>query len=304
MSKNEFTSIILPGMPVPEPPDWVPFFRMMVGVILGFVFVLFIGFLVYETVMDAVGKPLWLNGVELVKRQTVPPTKDEIAAQFSLISPLPNSRLNKGQVTIICVWRPDPFTQLHSPSGKLLPPYEPELFIDGRSVEWAVNYGASWFVQVDLAAGLHSLQVSNVSTEFIIDLPNGVGSTDKLSARSNERKNIGGASTNDSQTDYDFKIKTALLPVMRSHQFVDDMDKCTVCHEIIANKDKVIASAVQQRIIKPINSASACADCHGKKKIHAAHGNRFEIWENCSKCHALHGTTVDAKGLLRKDFLP
>ncbi|MDR1053822.1 MAG: cytochrome c3 family protein, partial [Planctomycetaceae bacterium] len=292
MSKNEFTSIIFPGMPVPEPPDWRPFFRLIIGVIFGFVFVLFIGFLVYETVMDAAGKPLWLNGVELVKRQTTPPTKDEIDAQFSLISPLPNSRLSKGNITIICVWQPDPFTQLHSQSGKLLPPYEPELLVDGRRVEWLVNYGASWLVQVDLAAGLHSLQVSNVIMEFIIDSPIGDNSTDGLSAKSNERKKIGDASTNDSQTDYDFKIKRALLPVMRSHQFVDDMDKCTICHEIVVNKDKVITSAVQQRIIKPVNGASACVDCHGKSKIHTAHGNRLDIWENCSKCHALHGTTV------------
>jgi hypothetical protein len=303
MARNEFTSIFLPGMPVPEPPDWRPFLYMIFQGFMILVFVLFIGFLVYETVMDVVGKPIWLNGVELAKRQTTPPTKEEIAAQFSLISPLPNSRLNQRLVTIICVWNPDPFTQLKSSGGELLPSYEPELFVDGRQVNWTTRYGTSWFVQVELRAGLHNLWVANLGTEFIIDLPANAGLAGESSAKSSERQTKIDTTANDRQTDYDFKIKKALFPVVRSHPFVDDAGKCNTCHEIITGKPNPAATS-QRPILRPVNNSSACVDCHDKNKIHSAHGNRLDIWENCSKCHILHGTTTNVKGLLRRDIMP
>ncbi|MDR1483642.1 MAG: cytochrome c3 family protein [Planctomycetaceae bacterium] len=296
MSRNEFTSIFLPGAPIPEPPDWRPFFYMILQFIFLFVFLFLIGFLIFETVMDAIGRPIWLGGSDIVKQQTTPPTQDDLAAQFTLISPLPNSRIRSNHVTIICTWQPDSFTHLSS-RGKLAAPYDPELFVDGRRVGWSEKYDGSWFVQVDLKSGLHNLQVSKFVAEFMVDLPDKVGLSDKSQNKPQDKN------TNTQQDDNDYKIKQVLWSVMRSHSFVDDGDKCVVCHEIVVD-DKSEISSSQRKVLKPVNGSRSCVGCHDKNKIHATHGRKLDIWENCSKCHVLHGTTSAGKGLLRKDFLP
>jgi hypothetical protein len=301
MLRNEFTSIFLPETPIPDPPDWRPFLYMILQIVFIAVLILFIGFLVFETVMDAIGKPIWLGGVDIVKQQTTPPTQEDIAIQFKLISPLPNSRLSKNNVTIICTWQPDPFTRLYT-QDKLVPPYVPELFVDERRVDWAVKYDKSWLAQVDLKSGLHNLRAAKSGFEFIVDLPERSNSTDDLLIKPRNKKT--NTSINNQQTvDHDYQIKYALWPVMRSHVFIDDADKCTVCHDIVTEDKSVIVSA-QKKIIKPINGSMSCVTCHDKNKIHTIHGQKLDIWENCSRCHVLHGTTTGKKGLLRSDFLP
>jgi nitrate/TMAO reductase-like tetraheme cytochrome c subunit len=303
MSRNEFTSIFLPGTPVPDPPDWRPFFYLILQIIFILVFVCFIGFLVFETVMDAIGKPIWIDGVDIVRQQTTPPSQEDVvAAQFILLSPLPNSKINSSRVTILCTWKPDSFTQLKS-HNKLIPPYEPELFIDGQHVGWAVKYETCWLVQVDLKSGLHNLRVSKNTVEIIVDLPDenlAEYTTTKLQNK-NTNKNTNTNYLRDNDNDY--KIKRFLWPVMRSHESVGDADKCVVCHNIVAGKESTVANA-QRKKLQPVNGSKSCVSCHDKKNIHTTHGNKLDIWENCSKCHVLHGTTIGNRGLLRKDFLP
>ncbi|MDR2172480.1 MAG: cytochrome c3 family protein [Planctomycetaceae bacterium] len=324
MAKNEFTSIFLPGTPVPEPPDWRPLFSMFFQVIVILAFLIFIGFLFFDTVMDIAGKPIWSGGVEIVRRQTIPPTADEVALQFSLITPLSNSRISSGRVTIICIWQSDPFTLLKYSKNELTPPYEPELFIDGRKVDWDISYGFSWLAQVELKPGLHDVKAGGFTGEFMVD---GNSGNDKVNANANvndndnynaeinvgidsenllsEAKNkitTSDANKNNWQANQELKIKRALWPVMRSHSFVDDAGKCAMCHEIIENKNEI--ESKRRKILQPVRNATACISCHDKNKIHIAHGKNLNIWENCSKCHALHGTNNNRKNLLRNNFLP
>jgi hypothetical protein len=288
MPQDKFTSIYLPNSPVPEPPDWRPFFYSVLQIIFVIFFVLLIGFLIFETAMDIIGKPIWVGGIDIVKQQTTPPTKEEIATQFTLISPLPNSQINNNRVTIICTWQPDIFTQLNS-RGDLLPPYVPELFVDGNRVVWEVEYESSWFAQVNLKSGLHNIQVGATTAEFLVELPN--NTTTKTQNKNNTRN------------DNDYQLKRLLWQVSRSHSFVGDLDKCKLCHEII-DENITAKTPTLRTILKPVNNSKSCINCHDKEKINLTHNNKLDIWDCCSKCHTLHGTTTDKKGLLKKDFLP
>ncbi|MDR2762038.1 MAG: cytochrome c3 family protein [Planctomycetaceae bacterium] len=294
MPRNEFTSIFLPSSPIPDPPDWRPFFYMIFQVMVILIFVSFIGFIIYEMAMDTIDKPIWEGGEAIVKQQLTPPTDEEIALQFRIISPLSNTRIRGGVVTIICDWQPDSFTQLRNSPTKLKPSYDPELLVDDQRVGWSERYDRSWYVQVELKSGLHKLRVGSFVVEFIVESNDGNRSEDILPGRVDKDLSLV-----DKRSDDDYKIKKALWQVVRTHEFVNDADKCDICHEIIADKDNSL-TMMQRRTLRPVNNSSSCIGCHDKSKIHFSHGNKLEIWESCSKCHILHGTTVDKKGLLKK----
>ncbi|MDR2346960.1 MAG: cytochrome c3 family protein [Planctomycetaceae bacterium] len=305
MPRNEFTSIFLPGAPIPEPPDWRPFFSIFFQSIIILVLISFIGFLIFETVMDALDQPIWVGGNDIIKQQITSRSDKDSAVQFSIISPLPESRIQGNNVTIICTWQPNPFVQLRSSPNSLTPPYVPELLIDGRNVDWTIKYNKSWIAQVELNSGLHNIRAAASAVEFIVEPSKSKENriTQNLYSNLNEKNKKPDLNANYQQDDYDYKVKKTLWPAMRNHVLVNDLNKCTVCHDIVTDKDITNVSVIRQTI-KPVNGAASCVSCHGRSKIHSVHGNKIEIWENCSKCHVLHGTTKDRKGLLKFDFFP
>ncbi|MDR1926059.1 MAG: hypothetical protein LBQ66_16955, partial [Planctomycetaceae bacterium] len=168
MVRNEYTSIFLPGSHVPEPPDWRPYVAMFFQVLMVLLFLGVIVFIFFETFMDAVDRPIWLGGVEAIKKQKELPTDAEVAAQFVLLTPLPQSKVDSEDVTIICAWRPDEVRL--SQKGGDEPPYDLELILDGRPTAWTIRYGkTAWLLQTRLKPGVHTLKTEAFETEFVVE---------------------------------------------------------------------------------------------------------------------------------------
>ncbi|MDR1962786.1 MAG: hypothetical protein LBQ50_03305 [Planctomycetaceae bacterium] len=162
---GHFTSFISEENPISDPPHlkWI---GLIVSTILMIFFLLVIVFVVFESSMDWIGYPIQFADSPVVDfdedLQNLPQglNTEELLSQFYLLSPLPDSSLPNGEVTILCTWD----ANYHFPLWNM------QLKVDNMAIPWELQFGKNtWLARLQLEPGFHRLQTPGFDASFFVE---------------------------------------------------------------------------------------------------------------------------------------
>lgn len=88
-----------------------------------------------------------------------------------------------------------------------------------------------------------------------------------------------------------YPADTVTAVAVKAHFEIDKTENCSGCHEVL---DATATPPTVNRLL----SFTACLACHPANVFAVTHGHVFEPLQDCELCHALHGSTIEGKGLL------
>lgn len=265
----DYTSLIPGNSPVPE-PSGPRYLGVAVSVLLCLAFTTLIVFILYEFTMDMAGKPVEFQpgartGMEeVIGEENLP----EVAffdsmAYFRLLSPLPNSALESDKVTVLCTWKA-PTRSATMPLASM------RLWIDDVAVPWRVQFGSNtWLADFKLEPGVHRLRTPVFEEKFYV-----MGADAGLEAPPEGWKRFS------------------------MHENINDEKQCGNCHYWI-DRPEDLERVGHGLTIGSWKGANSCVSCHSAEDLQRKHLHTLSVYEDCSLCHVIHGTTESEKPLLK-----
>lgn len=248
-----------------------------------------IAFVSYESAMDYTGRPLYEEpprepATHFQAARSAPEglTIESIAAEaealvesiskeFEFITPVGNVIVEGGRpLPVICLWRPP----RRDPDAR--PPIVPTLEADFQPVQWRAIFGRNaWYAELELGHGKHTISTAgNRQDIFVRDL----------------------------ESDSGEKAPSHWKP-LAVHPDTADPDKCADCHRLepVHGMTPWKSDAFSQHdAIVALRGHTSCMDCHPSLEFELKHQHILEPLRDCELCHAIHGTTIPEKGLLKR----
>lgn len=273
--------MIPPQLPIPDPPQWA-WIVWIFGVIFCVVMLCVIGFVVFEYTMDNLGTPLEFGEVppeEMAPlRVAKEPVQDleNILTQYVLLSPADRSRIKGGKLEFLCSWS--------CRRGKQIahPPFALKLMIDELYVPWEIRYGDNtWFARIDLEPGRHKLRTVVQEIEIFVE------PEDSRHAKPIKNTILGA-------DDYETKRWNYFI----SHEGLGDPTRCMDCHDWEETPGSFPRPGREHTIGK-WRGWKSCMVCHSIGDFEKQHSHSLKTFEDCSRCHAVHGIASGERSLLR-----
>jgi hypothetical protein len=271
---TQFTSFITENTPIPDPPH-LRYIGVIISAILMIIFVLIILFVVFEFSMDMVGSPIQLTDQFLIsfdqeQEDALKTPKEmsfeEIMSRLSILSPLPNSCVPNGEVTILCTWDLSGNTVQNIPFSNML------LKVDNILTLWEVQFGKNtWLTRLQLEPGVHTIQLPGFETTFFV-----------------EGSNL---------------LPPENWKPLTMHKDIGNPNRCQECHYLIDRSDDMIRKG-HALTIGHWKGNESCLVCHQGESFTKKHLSIAAPETNCQSCHSVHGT-VEPEKLLKypkKDF--
>ncbi|MDR0608551.1 MAG: cytochrome c3 family protein [Planctomycetaceae bacterium] len=274
---TQFTSFITENTPIPDPPH-LRIIGMIISAVMMFVFVLIILFVVFEFSMDMLGFPIQLTDQfyvnfeqdrereNILKELPREMSLEEILSRFSILSPLPNSCVPSGEVTILCTWDLSDEIVQGVPFSRVL------LRVDNIPVSWDVQFGKNtWLARLWLEPGVHRILIMGIESKFFV-----AGS--ELQPPENWKP-------------------------LSIHQDIGNPNRCQECHHLIDRSDDMIRKG-HALTLGHWKGNESCLECHRGESFTKKHFSIAAPETNCQSCHSVHGT-VESEKLLKypkKDF--
>jgi hypothetical protein len=267
-----FTSFITENTPVPDPPH-LKFIGMVMSAVLMIICLLIILFVVFEFSMDMLGTPIQLTDQFAVTfdqdRQSEPqnlPKKpkemsfEEILSRFSILSPLPDSSVPSGEVTVLCTWDLSGNTVRNIPFSNML------LKVDNIPVLWDIQFGKNtWLAQLNLEPGVHRIQTTCLDAAFFVE---GSGLQPPEHWHS-----------------------------LTMHKDIGNPNRCQECHYLIDRSDDIVRKG-HGLTIGQWKGNESCLVCHQNESFTQKHRSIAAPETSCQSCHSVHGT-VEPEKLLK-----
>ncbi|MCL2744153.1 MAG: hypothetical protein FWE67_09900 [Planctomycetaceae bacterium] len=286
MSNRPFTPLIPPGVPIPDPPEY-EWLRKFIAGFFGVVLLLIIVFISFDIFIDVsehlpgLGNKAPVTPQEQTENDIIKETVENVKSvleQTVLISPVKQCRIKcrKDGVAVVpflCKW------DTERGKREKEPPVTLRLFTDGMPVEWDAQFGKTvFFAAVELPPGhhilstaVHDIDVFVEDGDFIMDKKD---DDDETLLKRQLAQTAGYTG----------------LPQFQYHTGVDDIARCGECHQDNAAGD----IPVGKNRFAPIGEwkgGQSCIDCHTELKINfrAAHKRPLDVYNDCRKCHSVHG---------------
>ncbi|MDR3197120.1 MAG: hypothetical protein LBU34_04555 [Planctomycetaceae bacterium] len=262
-----FTSFFAENTPIPDPPH-LRYLGMLISAVLMIICLLIIFFVVFEFSMDMAGSPVqftdqYQNQIEEggdEESTSKEMSLDEIISRFSLLSPLPDSSVQGGEVTILCTWDMSGSTIRNIPFANML------LKVDDFPVHWEVQYGKNtWLIRLKLQPGIHKIQTSCFESRFFVE---GMGVRPPENWQS-----------------------------FTMHKDIGDPNRCQECHYWVDRSDEIVRKG-HGLTIGVWKGNESCLVCHQNEAFAKKHLLIAAPETECRSCHGVHGV-VDSEKLLK-----
>jgi len=246
-------SFIPPNVTPPDPPK-SGVVALVLSVFMSVALIGLIGFISIEFFADMAGHPLNFGRHPLSPDIVLPLESDGIEIPkipCELITPKHQTLMMGPEVVVI-------YTRRTLDQGTK----QPDLVVDDVHHPWEAQYGDNtWFVRLQLPAGLHRVQVEESEAEFFVEIL---------------------TSTERSMEQWGWH---------RPHPDTNKLDQCNDCHEMDYQPTNLSAMPLigRRQAIGAWKGIVSCFECHESEEHDVRHRVIQPMsTDQCLRCHAMH----------------
>ncbi|MDR1140711.1 MAG: cytochrome c3 family protein, partial [Planctomycetaceae bacterium] len=190
---------------------------------------------------------------------------EEIVSRFSILSPLPDSCVPNGEVTILCTWDLSGNSGISGNMVQNIPFSNMLLKVDNIPILWDVQFGKNtWLAQLRLEPGVHNVQTSVFEFTFFVK-----------------------------EEGSELQPPEHWKPFIM-HKDINNPNRCQECHYLIDRSDDIVRKG-HALTIGQWKGNNSCLVCHQNELFTKKHQSIAAPETDCQSCHRVHGTTEPEK---------
>ncbi|MGL4595548.1 MAG: cytochrome c3 family protein [Thermoguttaceae bacterium] len=281
----DYTSFLSTHSTIPDPPE-SRILSLVTAIGISTALLALMVYIFIDFSFEIAGSPNYdhtkpvVTEIELINSKSEPESIDQLLAQYRFISPVDQAHIQGNEVTVLCTWNNrsrNPNTK--NPLGRIF------LHVDDELVSWSSQFGHNtWIARLNLSPGMHKIRTEIGEMTVYIDplMP------ESTTLKSSKDSTLTGAASS----------------LFVAHPDISDPNRCQECHEMIDCRD-VLERSTQKMEIGAWKGSESCFKCHSIPAFEKKHEHKVVVYDDCTRCHAIHGAAGGMPSLLKapKRFL-